>query len=297
MALKLPKLENASLLRAVMFPAPQSTYDASFPDLFYISKLTMRATTETKNSVPSLLISRTDSSKYVVYSHGNATDIGSCRYILLRYSNLMDANVLAYEYPGYGVTQHNQEITTADGIRENVECAYTYLLNDGVVAEDIIFLGRSIGSGPSCHAALELQKLAVEHNHQLGGLILISPYTSINGIACSLVPYLGWLCPHVFNNVYLISRAEMQRVPVMFIHGEDDKVIPASHSQELYDRCTAKQKRMIIVESAGHNFDESNVSITTVISQFFDKNNRHLQYSSLLDIYIVSACGTVTFLS
>ena len=275
MTIKLPKLENAAPLRAIMFPAPNSTYERNLPALFYISKTTRTATSEvTENSVPALLISRKGSTRYVVYSHGNATDLGGCVHSLLQYAEKLDANILAYEYPGYGITQNNQETPTADGIRENIECAYTFLLNSRVAVENIFFLGRSIGSGPSCHAALELQKLAVVQHRRVGGLILVSPYTSIQGVACSLVPYLGWFCPYVFHNADLISRAEMQRVPVLLIHGEQDRVIPVSHSRQLYDTCTSKRKRAIYVELVGHNFDETCDEIVAEIVQFLDKDHR-----------------------
>jgi fermentation-respiration switch protein FrsA (DUF1100 family) len=123
-----------------------------------------------------------------------------------------------------------------------------------------------------------LQKLAVKTNRRIGGLILISPYTSIQGVACKIVPYLGWFCPYVFHNADLMSRAEMQRVPVLFIHGEQDQVIPAAHSRQLYDTCTSKQKNILYIELAGHNFNESSAAIVTVINQFFDK--KHTNYAA-----------------
>ncbi len=41
------------------------------------------------------------------------------------------------------------------------------------------------------------------------------------------------------------------RVPILFIHGDDDRFVPCSMSQECYDACKS-EKRIVFVKDAGH---------------------------------------------
>lgn len=41
------------------------------------------------------------------------------------------------------------------------------------------------------------------------------------------------------------------KVPILFIHGDDDRFVPCSMSQECYDAC-ASEKKLVFVKDAGH---------------------------------------------
>ena len=43
-------------------------------------------------------------------------------------------------------------------------------------------------------------------------------------------------------------------IPALFIHGADDTSVPPKESEELYERCGSFQKKLEIIESAGHTF-------------------------------------------
>jgi fermentation-respiration switch protein FrsA (DUF1100 family) len=65
----------------------------------------------------------------------------------------------------------------------------------------------------------------------------MSPYTSIKDVARNLLGYLSFLSVIVyerFRNVDLIKKA---KCPVFFLHGQADKLIPPSHSEELNTAC------------------------------------------------------------
>lgn len=40
-------------------------------------------------------------------------------------------------------------------------------------------------------------------------------------------------------------------IPIFFVHGEDDTVVPASHSERNFNACRS-EKRLEIVKNAGH---------------------------------------------
>ena len=54
-----------------------------------------------------------------------------------------------------------------------------------------------------------------------------------------------------FKNRELIHFLKDNRVPVLFVHGKEDKFVPTWMSQKNYDACTSK-KRLLMVENAGH---------------------------------------------
>jgi hypothetical protein len=78
-------------------------------------------------------------------------------------------HVLAVEYPGYGLYKNmepDEEIMKEDSL-----IVYDYLITVvGVREEDIILLGRSMGSGPSTFISSVRNPYA---------LVLMSGYTSI----------------------------------------------------------------------------------------------------------------------
>lgn len=45
---------------------------------------------------------------------------------------------------------------------------------------------------------------------------------------------------------------ERCRIPVLLIHGGDDRFVPCAMSRENYDRCASPDKRLLIVPGAGH---------------------------------------------
>lgn len=85
------------------------------------------------------------------------------------------------EYPGYGIYTDSKvfEISiskpSVETITEDSEAVMDYLLiKRRINREDIVVVGRSMGTGPACHVAAR---------YQPSGVCLISPYTSLRGVA------------------------------------------------------------------------------------------------------------------
>ena len=126
------------------------------------------------------------------------------------------------EYPGYGIYQ--SESTTEEAILRDSERVYKYLINQLSIREDqIILMGRSLGSGPSTFLASKYKPAA---------LILISPFTSIKKAANDLFGFFGGLfVKERFNNSEKIKDVSS---PTLLIHGRKDTTVPWSHSEHLY---------------------------------------------------------------
>ena len=113
---------------------------------------------------------RTANTKTMLYSHGNATDIGAMFPMQVVLAHSLDINVVVYDYSGYG--ESGGYPTEANTYRD-VEAVYDYVLDTLAEGDSkrIILYGQSVGSGPCCY-------LAAKKDVTLGGLILHSPFTS-----------------------------------------------------------------------------------------------------------------------
>ena len=104
--------------------------------------------------VPVFFIDRS-SATTVLFSHGNAEDLGMIREWFIELSRELNVNVLAYEYAGYGKS------SAADCSEANcyadIDAAYAHLTQDRRIdPANIVLYGRSLGSGPSCYLAEKL---------------------------------------------------------------------------------------------------------------------------------------------
>ncbi|CAH2055388.1 unnamed protein product, partial [Thlaspi arvense] len=106
----------------------------------------------------------------LLYSHGNATDLGQMYELFIELSIHLKVNLMGYDYSGYGQStgkpsEHN---TYAD-----IEAVYKCLEETyGSKAEDVILYGQSVGSGPTLDLASRLPQLraVVLHSPILSGL-------------------------------------------------------------------------------------------------------------------------------
>jgi len=89
---------------------------------------------------------------------------------------------------------------------------------------DIILVGRSMGTGPACAIASNINKIAA--------LVLLSPYTSLKAATKTyLGGFASFLVRERFENLTAIKSV---RCPTLIIHGKADDIIPESHAIELH---------------------------------------------------------------
>jgi fermentation-respiration switch protein FrsA (DUF1100 family) len=169
----------------------------------------------------------------VLYSHGNAEDLGDDRP-LLEEIRRRGFSVFAYDYRGYGASTGRP---TERHAYADEAAAYAYLTRSlGVPPSRIIVHGRSLGGGPAAELA---------SREPVAGLVLESTFTSV-GAAVS------W--GRLFAIDYFRSgrRLKTVRCPVLVIHGTADRVIPFSVGQRLFDGARWP-KQSLWVEGAGHD--------------------------------------------
>ncbi|PSR82151.1 Protein ABHD17C like, partial [Actinidia chinensis var. chinensis] len=111
----------------------------------------------------------------ILYSHGNAADLGQMQELFIELRAHLRVNIMSYDYSGYGAsTGKPSEFNTY----YDIEAVYNCLKNDyGIKEEDVILYGQSVGSGPTLHLASRLQRLrgVVLHSAILSGIRVLYP--------------------------------------------------------------------------------------------------------------------------
>uniref|UniRef100_A0A0D9YNK4 Serine aminopeptidase S33 domain-containing protein n=1 Tax=Oryza glumipatula TaxID=40148 RepID=A0A0D9YNK4_9ORYZ len=160
----------------------------------------------------------------LLYSHGNAADLGQMFELFVELSAHLNVNLMGYDYSGYGQSsgkpsEHN---TYAD-----IEAVYRCLVETyGASEENIILYGQSVGSGPTLDLASRLPHLraVVLHSPILSGLRVMYP-----------VKHTYWF--DIYKN---IDKIPLVRCPVLVIHGTADEVVDCSHGRALWELSKVK---------------------------------------------------------
>ena len=241
--------------------------------------------------IPAFYIkSKTPSEVTLLFSHGNAEDIGMIYDWFADLARVLKVNVMSYDYKGYGPTSPENGKTKASGkqtikpveaaapsevaVYQDITAAYDYLLNvKGCTPNNVVLYGRSLGSGPSCYLA---EKTARE-GKSVAGLMLQSPLLSAYRVAFNFrFTFPG----DKFANV---DRAPSIMCPVWICHGTNDEVVPFWHGQELFVALPSKWRaKPFWVEGAGHNNIES---LLRGSGAFLD------HVTEFLDLYVPGRAG------
>lgn len=178
----------------------------------------------------------------VFISHGNGGNLTTRAELIALLLNL-GLSVFIYDYQGYGKSTGSPSLTK---IAEDGNCALNYLLKDkNYKASDVILLGESLGSGVTCRLSTE---------HESGGIILLSPYYSMQKLARQKLSWLNLYPDFLFSspaydNGKILSQ---NHAPLLIIHGEKDRLISPSNSHELFAQAIMP-KQILWLKNSSHN--------------------------------------------
>ena len=234
--------KSYSYVNKIMFMPQPSTYDETKQNLIWIPK-----STHTPHPLPAVYVQVSDPEYIVIYSHGNAMDIGFVEYIAADFSSL-HANFLGFEYTGYGIEQSGQTPSEYTAQRD-MRAVYHFVREKlNWPADRIILYGQSIGSGVACYGANYAKERCGE---DIMALILHSPYTSIRQLAAAIAGSVGNLIADRFNSHYLLQKK--LTCPLLLAHGNNDQVIPFSMSEKLIADAQSPLKALHTAHRKGHN--------------------------------------------
>lgn len=177
----------------------------------------------------------------LLFFHGNAGNLydrlGNVELLLG-----MGLDVLIIDYRGYGKSggEPSEAGLYADGM-----AAYRFLTEErGVAPSDLVLFGRSLGSAVAIELATRVP---------IGALIVESAFTSARDLAREHYGFLpGMLIRSMTHEFDSISKVESVHVPILFVHGDRDSIVPERMGRRLFEAAPAS-KAWYGIEGAGHN--------------------------------------------
>jgi hypothetical protein len=185
----------------------------------------------------------------ILFSHGNAEDIGTSDFIMREFQKNGFA-VLAYDYHGYGTSGGTP---TEENVYRAVDAAYDYLTGEmKIPPEKIIVYGRSLGGA----AAIDLAS-----RRKAGGLIVESTFVTAFRVLTKIPIF-------PFDKFRNIKKIKNVKCPVLFVHGRKDGLIPFWHAEKLFAAAN-EPKFSFWIDEADHN-DVSSVGAESYLRKIRD---------------------------
>ncbi len=191
----------------------------------------------------------------ILYFHGNG---GSLADRVDRFVSFGEKGrgVLMMSYRGYSGSSGtpSEAANVADA-----KLAYDWLVDQGVMPEDIILFGESLGTGVAV-------QLAAARN--VRGIVLDAPYTSIVDVAEMAYPFLPSRA--IMRDRYeTMSYVGKVTTPALVIHGERDQIIPVQMGRQVA-KGLAGPVEVVTFPEAGHS-DHANFGSLRVVNDWIDR--------------------------
>ncbi|MEM8917581.1 MAG: alpha/beta hydrolase [Pseudomonadota bacterium] len=177
-------------------------------------------------------------SPVLIHFHGNG---GGMMDRLPMYRALAGdgAGVLAVGYPGYN---GNPGKSSEQSFYDAAQAHYDWLIAQGHSPDKIVITGQSLGTGVATWLAAR---------NSAAGLILEAAYTGMDDMAQRQFAILPakWLTLDRFRSLDRIDQIDM---PLRWIHGTADDLIPFAMGQKLFDQAS-EPKIAFPMRGGGHN--------------------------------------------
>jgi uncharacterized protein len=207
----------------------------------------------------------------ILHLHGNAENI-STHFTSVAWLPAAGFNVLALDYRGYGRSGGTPSLS---GVQLDIDAALrTLLARPDVNPQRIFILGQSLGGALAIHYAANSV-----HRKHVRAVIADSTFAdyrliSKEKLAGSWLTWgLQWLPKLTVNNDYSpeASVHAVSPIPLLLIHGGDDAIVPAHHSQRLFEKAS-DPKDLWLVPEAGHIQSLRSASVRKRLTEFLERH-------------------------
>lgn len=178
----------------------------------------------------------------LLYTHGNGASLS----LLAHVSKLLydyGWNVFMFDYRGYGKSELRGTTISEENIYRDSKAAYEWVRSKSK-GQKIVLWGHSLGSSIAARLSAD---------YQVDGLILEGAFTSMFDMAkhrFSTLPIFDFMIWDKFDTKSHVKNRKF--TPVLFIHGEEDSVIPISLGRETFS-AAAQPKEFIAIPNMDHN--------------------------------------------
>jgi len=200
---------------------------------------------------------RTDAAplRYVIYFHGNATNVGELAPYAREWSRELQARLLLPEYPGYapGVGDEPARTNPSDmwSIARvgpaAVQYAQQWISEQSDASEWQLFIvGRSLGAVPALAGALRAASAT------LSGVILFSAFASARELVKDYTFSLG--SAFVADRMRNVDAVRALVAPLLIVHGTADTLVAPRHARLLRNAAQeAVPLTVKLLDGATHN--------------------------------------------
>jgi uncharacterized protein len=178
----------------------------------------------------------------LLYLHGARWDVRSSAGRMRR-MHALGFSVLGVDYRGFG---RSTDVLPSETLaHEDALAAWQWLARQRPDAPRVLY-GHSLGSAIAVALAADAAVPAP------AGLVLEGAFTSIPELIAA--SKYGWLPigPLVTQRFDSASRVAALKVPLIVVHGSEDRMVPAALGRALFERATAP-KRFVLVEGGSHH--------------------------------------------
>jgi len=196
--------------------------------------------TATGHRLHGWLFPRNDAKVTLLVHHGNAGNIADL-HVLLSLLLTMPANVLVYDYRGYGKSESSPSVA---GVCEDAIAAYDFVATN-LPRVPIVQYGESLGGALACYVALR---------RRTAGLILQSAFADIRSIAIDSYPIFALWPRSLFALPFYDNREAVRQFdgPLLLLHGKLDKDVPRAHANALFN-AASEPKHLEMLDNTAHS--------------------------------------------
>ncbi|OJD15614.1 hypothetical protein AJ78_04134 [Emergomyces pasteurianus Ep9510] len=183
----------------------------------------------------------------ILMFHGNAGNIGHRLPIAQVLEQSLNCNILMLEYRGYG-----QSTGTPDeqGLKIDAQTGLDYIRHRAETSETkVLIYGQSIGGAVAIDLTAKNQ-----HRGDIVGLILENTFLSVKKMIPSVFPaakYVVRLCHQYWASEDTLPK--ITKVPILFLSGLKDEIVPPDHMLQLFAICNASTKVWRTFPNGQHN--------------------------------------------
>ena len=158
--------------------------------------------------------------KTILFLHGNAGSLEN-RIHKINHFEDMNINFLLLSWRGFS---GNKGKPTEKGLYQDARSAVKWLVKQGVIEENIIIYGESLGTGITTEIA---------QNKNFAGIILETPFTSMVAAGKSKYPIfpIKLLLKDKYESEKKIKNIKS---PVLIMHGEEDQIVPFWMGEKMF---------------------------------------------------------------
>jgi fermentation-respiration switch protein FrsA (DUF1100 family) len=173
----------------------------------------------------------------LVTFHGNAGNVGHRLPIGKVLSESLGCHVFMVEYRGYGLSTGAPD---EDGLSIDGQTALDFVRNHEELRKThIVLYGQSLGGA----VAVKL----LQANEQVGDIaavILENTFLSLRKLIPWVMPpakYIASLCHQRWNSEETLGKVSDKNIPILFLSGLHDEIVPPAMMKALYDQCPTKK--------------------------------------------------------